>query len=51
MAVDNLSLDYRTILSVLGNPGVGDRVGLGIALTTVLLGFIQLWYVDGQTIS
>lgn len=36
MAVDNLSLDYRTILPVLGNPTVGDRVGLGIALTTVL---------------
>jgi hypothetical protein len=24
MAADNLSLDYRTILPVLGNPGVGD---------------------------
>jgi hypothetical protein len=36
MAVNNLSLDYKTILPVLGNPAVGDRVGLGIALTTVL---------------
>jgi hypothetical protein len=36
MAVGNLSLDYRTILPVLGNPTVEDRVGLGVALTTVL---------------
>ncbi len=36
MAMDNLSLDYRTILPILGNPRVGDRVGLGVALTTVL---------------
>ena len=36
MAVNNLSLDYKTILPVLGNLAVGDRVGLGIALTTVL---------------
>jgi hypothetical protein len=36
MAVNNLSLDHRTILPVLGNPTVADRVGLGIALTTVL---------------
>ena len=36
MAVDNLSIDYRTILPALGNPTVGDRVGLGVALTTVL---------------
>ena len=36
MAVSNLSLDYHTILPVLGNPLVGDRVGLGVALTTVL---------------
>ena len=27
MAVDNLSLDYRTILPVLGNPTVKDRWG------------------------
>jgi hypothetical protein len=36
MAIDNLSLDYRTILPVLGNPTVGDRVGLGVALTMIL---------------
>ncbi len=36
VAVNNLSLDYRTILPVLGNPTVGDWVGLGVALTTVL---------------
>ncbi len=36
MAVSNLSLDYRTILLVLGNPTVKDRVGLGVALTKVL---------------
>jgi len=36
MAVANLSLDYHTILPVLGNPLVGDRVGLGMALTMVL---------------
>ncbi len=36
MAVGNLSLDYRTILPVLGNPTVEDWVGLGVALTTVL---------------
>jgi len=36
MAVSNLSLDYHTILPVLGNPLVGDRVGLGVALTMVL---------------
>jgi hypothetical protein len=36
MAVSNLSLDYQTILPVLGNPLVGDCVGLGVALTTVL---------------
>jgi hypothetical protein len=36
MAVSNLSLNYHTLLPVLGNPLVGDRVGLGVALTTVL---------------
>ena len=36
MAVSNLSLNYHTILPVLGNPLVGDRVGLGVAMTTVL---------------
>ena len=36
MAVDNLSLDYCTILTVFVNPRVGDQVGLGVALTTVL---------------
>jgi hypothetical protein len=36
MAVSNLSLNYRTILPVLDNPLVGDQVGLGVALTTVL---------------
>jgi hypothetical protein len=36
MAVNNLSLDYRTILSVLGSPAVEDRMGMGVALTTVL---------------
>ncbi len=41
MALDNLSLDYRTILPVLGNPVVGDRVGLGVALTTVLTSLRQ----------
>ena len=39
MAVSNLSLNYHTILPVLGNPLVGDSVGLGVALalTTVLV--------------
>ena len=41
MALDNLSLDYHTILPVLGNPVVGDRVGLGVALTTVLASLRQ----------
>ena len=41
MAVDNLSLDYRTILPILGNPRVGDRVGLGVALSTVLASLRQ----------
>ena len=36
MAVTSLSLGYHTILPVLGNPLVRDRVGLGVALTTVL---------------
>jgi hypothetical protein len=37
MAVSNLSLNYHTLLPVLGkNPLVGDRVGLGVALTTAL---------------
>ena len=36
MAVTNLSLNYHTLLPVLGNPRVGDRVGMGVALTTVL---------------
>ena len=36
MAVNNLSLDYRTILSVLGSLAVEDRMGMGVALTTVL---------------
>ena len=36
MAVNNLSLDYCTIIPVLGNPMVEDWVGLGVALTTVL---------------
>jgi hypothetical protein len=40
MTVDSLSLDSHTILPVLGNPRVGDQVGLGIALTTVLA---SLW--------
>jgi hypothetical protein len=41
MTVDNLSLDYRAILPVLGKPRVGDRVGLGVALTTVLASLRQ----------
>ena len=41
MAVDNLSLDYRTILPILGNPRVGNRVGLGVALSTVLASLRQ----------
>jgi hypothetical protein len=41
MTVDNLSLDYHTILPILGNPGVGDQVGLGISLTTVLASLRQ----------
>ncbi len=36
MAAGNLSLNYPTILPLLGNPMVEDRVGLGVALTTVL---------------
>ena len=36
MAVANLSFNYHTILPVLGNPLVGDCVGLGVALTTML---------------
>jgi hypothetical protein len=36
MAVGNLSLDYHIILPVLGNPLVGDHVGLGVVLMTVL---------------
>ena len=36
MAVTNLSLNHHTLLPVLGNPRVGDRVGMGVALTTVL---------------
>ncbi len=36
MAVGNLSLDYRIILPVFGNSTVEDRVGLGMALMTVL---------------
>jgi hypothetical protein len=36
MAVNNLILDYWTILPVLGNPTVGDQVGLGVTLMTVL---------------
>jgi hypothetical protein len=30
MAVTNLSLNYHTLLPVLGNPRVGDRVGMGV---------------------
>ena len=37
MAVNNLSLNYRTILPVLGNLMAEDRVGLGMALTMVLV--------------
>jgi hypothetical protein len=36
MAIEHLSISPSTILSVLENPEVGDRVGLGVALTTVL---------------
>jgi len=36
MAINNLSLDYHTILPVLGNRMMEDRVGLSVALTTVL---------------
>ena len=36
MAMDNLSISPTVILPVLGNPEIGDRVGLGVALTTVL---------------
>ncbi len=41
MTVDNLSLDYCAILLVLGNTRVGDQVGLGVALTTVLASLRQ----------
>jgi hypothetical protein len=40
MVVNNLSMDYWTILSVLGNLAVADQVGLGVSLTTVLA---SLW--------
>ncbi len=36
MALNHLSLDHRTLLPVLGNPLVEDRVGLSVAMTTVL---------------
>jgi hypothetical protein len=36
MALNHLSLDHRTLLPVLGNPLVEDRVGLGVAMITVL---------------
>jgi hypothetical protein len=36
MVIEHLSIDPCTILPVLGNPNVEDRVGLGVALTTVL---------------
>ena len=36
MAIDNLSISPTIILPVLGNPEIGDRVGLGVALATVL---------------
>jgi hypothetical protein len=36
MAIDNLSISPTVILPVLGNPEIGDRVGLGVALATVL---------------
>ena len=41
MAVGNLSLDYHIILPVMGNPLVGDRVGLGVALIMVLASLRQ----------
>ncbi len=36
MAIDSLSISPTVILPILGNPEIGDRVGLGIALATVL---------------
>ena len=36
MAIDNLSISPTVLLPVLGNPEIGDRVGLGVALATVL---------------
>ena len=36
MAIDHFSISSSVILPVLGNPVIGDRVGLGVALTTVL---------------
>jgi hypothetical protein len=36
MALNHLSLNHCTILPVLGNPTVEDRIGLGVALTMVL---------------
>ncbi len=36
MAIDNLSISPNVILPILGNPEIGDRVGLGVALATVL---------------
>ncbi len=36
MAIEHMSIDPRTILPVLGNPEVVDRVGLGVALMKVL---------------
>ena len=36
MAIDNLSISPTVILPVLGNPEIGNRVGLGVVLATVL---------------
>ena len=36
MAIEHLSISPSTILPIFGSPEVGNRVGLGVALTTVL---------------
>jgi hypothetical protein len=41
MAVNNLNLDYWTILPVLGNSTVGDQVGLGVAFLMTVLASLQ----------
>ena len=54
ISVSNLSLNYHTILPMLGNPLVGDHVGLGVALMTVLASLRpgkDIFYVHFDTIQ